>query len=108
MACSVYRFIARARKDLDQALHYISFTLENPSAANRLLSKVELSLRNILSFPNGFPVLDNGFVQDIRVHRVPINGYLLYYMVDPKNEVVVMRFLHEKMKFDVSMLWDDP
>ena len=75
------RFTARAERDLDSILEYISEELCSPNAAAALGRKVFDCLDRLRMFPNSGKKVDNPYINDESLRKVFIDEYVLYYKV---------------------------
>lgn len=81
--------------DLDDVLSYISDSLYNPTAANRLLGKVEKVITYIRDNPFLYPLYHDEELAERGYHYAVISNYLLFYTINETEETVkIARFLY--------------
>ena len=97
-------YLPLARTYILEAVDYISDKLENPQAADRLLTELDDTIQRIARFPYAHelyrtnrPILDE-------VRKVPVKGYMLYSAVF-EDTVEIRRFLHGRR--DRSRILDE-
>lgn len=77
-----------AREQLWEIRNYIANTLQNPTAAKRVL---ELLSKNILSLsesPQRVMLTPEEPWKSKGIHRMPVKEYLIYFWIDEENKVV--------------------
>ena len=94
-----------AEKDLLQIKDYITDELENPAAANRILSEITKRIGKLADFPELGRMIE-AIVPLESEHRVLVCGnYLAFYLLE-ENMVLVDRILYGKRDF-VRILFDE-
>jgi addiction module RelE/StbE family toxin len=83
-----------AEEDILTAVKYIFNTLNNPSAANDLLDKIERQEKILENTPDIFPSVQDEYLSGKGLKFVKVNNYLIFYNIDEDKEIVnVIRFL---------------
>lgn len=103
MVSRVYKieFLPSALDDLVSATDYIAQTLGNPTAAERLISKLQETLTSIEEFPFSNPAYYPIRPLQREYRKTFIENYLLLYSVDEKARIVtVARFIYAKRNYD--------
>ena len=67
--------------ELEQALEYIEFRLENPQAADKLQSDVEDAVRERLSAPTAYEQVPSRVDREHPYYRIYIGNYIVFYCV---------------------------
>ena len=92
------RYLPLFYEDLDHDVSYITFILNNPSAANRLLDDVEAAILERLEIgPEMFEPVQSRKDRLHPYYRIYVRNYVIYYVVFEENGQKVMevrRFLH--------------
>lgn len=89
-----------AHSDIDSVLHYIVNALKNPTAAKRLLDKIEQVYIDIADTPFMYAYCNNSRLQNDGYRKAVINNYVLIYRVDEaKNIVFVVRFFYGRQNY---------
>jgi len=95
-----------AERDLLDAAIYIAQTLSNKAAANRLLDKADTVAKSLSHNPMRQPLVNDKFLAANGLRSIPVNNYLLFYVVHEKtNSVNVIRFIHSRR--DWANLFDE-
>ena len=95
-----YYWTPLAKTDIDEVLSYISSNLNNPIAANNLLSKVETTINNICLFPYSYSDCSFFMIHDKNIRHARIDNYILFYEIDEsKLSINILRFRYFAMDF---------
>ena len=89
------RFTPLAYEDMDEIDDYISVTLGNLEAAEKLLSKIEQELQHLTRYPRIGAQPRDTFLASKGYRKLVVENYLVFYILhDTEHEVVVMRVLY--------------
>ena len=84
-----------AEQDLLNTAIYIAQILSNQVAANRLLDKAATASVSLSQNPMRQPLVKDGYLAAKGLRSLPVNNYLLFYVVRQKtNSVNIIRFIH--------------
>ncbi len=90
-----------AERDLNRAADHIEFVLKNPKAVDDLLDKTEKQINSLSEFPERFRLVDDPVLSSWGIRFVIINGYLAFYTISKKeNLVTIVRFLFHKSNWN--------
>ena len=102
------RYLPLFEKELNYAISYIAFHLENIEAANRLLDKVESSILDRLNNnPEGYEMVHSKKERKNDYYRIYVDNYIIYYVILEENSQKIMevrRFLHTLQNRD-DKIW---
>lgn len=85
----------RAKQELKEIYGYISKSLMEENAAEKLIDKIEKELLQLEDIPEGFSVIENYRKKDFEYRRLPINNYVAIYRIDKeKREVYIIRIVY--------------
>lgn len=83
-----------ASNDLDQIYSYIAKELSAEMAADNLMGKIEKQLLRLCDYPYSNTQLTDGIVISKGYYRLPIENYLVFYIVDELDKsVIIMRVI---------------
>lgn len=86
-----------AQNDLRSAVSYISNELKNKQAANQLIDIVEKTVKSLIDMPERYAVVDDEILSREGFRFIPVNNYLLFYIVRKETQtVVIQRFLYSR------------
>lgn len=85
--------------DLEEAFRYISEELQNPDAAFALINEIDKALDKVCLFPESFPLIQNKYVKDKTVRKLPVKNYIVFYKVH-ENTVQVVRVIYGMRNYE--------
>jgi len=97
-------YLPLARADILEAVDYIAGKLENPQAADRLLTELDKTIQRIAQLPYAHELYRTNRPIHDEVRKVPVRGYMLYYGVFD-DTIEIRRFLHGRR--DRNHIMDD-
>ncbi len=84
-----------AEADIDGALSYITGSLSNKTAAERLFSALNKTINNICEFPMAYAGCETYFISDINYRHAIIGNYVMFYRInEEKEQVEILRFIY--------------
>jgi Plasmid stabilization system protein len=93
------RYLPTFEEDLEEALDYITFNLQNPAAAKQLLKETEEAILERLSAPSAFEPYYSKKERPNPYYRIRIKNYIVYYVVI--EEVMEMRrFIYSRRNIE--------
>ena len=97
MAYKDYRFTPLAERDINQAIEYIIKEFDDLGAAKRLYDGILKTIERIRLFPESCELVDNELIKNQNVRRALVGNYLLFYLYDrAQSLVVILRFVFGK------------
>ncbi|MBD5081011.1 MAG: type II toxin-antitoxin system RelE/ParE family toxin [Ruminococcaceae bacterium] len=93
------RYTPFFNRDLDEAIFYIANTLNNPQAAERLLTETEKAILKRLENPLAFEPYHSKKIRKDTYYRIYVGNYTIFYVVTG-NIMEVRRFIYSKRDFD--------
>ena len=89
------KYTPLAFKDLDEIDSYITDTLCNEQAAERLISDMEKAVSALKQFPRSGAEVDDAYLAAKGYRRLVVNNYLVFYLIDEAQKAaVIMRILY--------------
>ena len=86
-----------AKKDIDDAVSYIYYSLGNPSFAKELLDEFERTIYLLLDFPKIYQVVENELFKIADVRKANIKSYVMYYSYyEDKHLIKIWAFIYGK------------
>lgn len=80
---------------MDEIDDYISVTLGNLDAAEKLLSKIELAVQQLTRYPRIGAQPRDTFLASKGYRKLVVENYLVFYILhETEHEVLVMRVLY--------------
>lgn len=75
------RFLPLFDDDLNRAIDYIAFELENPEAAEHLADSVQNAIRDRLHCAEAFEVYPSSRERKYPYYRIYVKNYIVFYVV---------------------------
>lgn len=86
-----------AEQDYYKAEAYIKYELYNQKAAAGLAKKLHEAIKDLSFFLTKYPICNDDFLRVWEIRFVPVNNYLLFYIVrENEKTVYVLRFLYSR------------
>ena len=98
------RLLPIAAKDIEEIINYQEQELKSPQAALNFLRAFRKKIKLALTYPYAFPVrfFPDMVEQEYRI--LPINNYLLFYIIREKSKTVeIYRIIYAKRDFHSSL-----
>ncbi|SDI41327.1 type II toxin-antitoxin system RelE/ParE family toxin [Natribacillus halophilus] len=93
--------IARTDLDEDEIYNYISSCLHNQPAASDLMHKIETEIMRLQHFPFSCSYVEDKTLRNKGYRKLIVNNYIGLYLVNEvKQEVILLRFLYGKQKYE--------
>ena len=90
-------YLPTARKQLIDAVLYISTELSTPDAAEDLLEMVDEEIGKLSVHPYRHPVYHALYTVKHEIRFFPVKSYLVFYVVEEEQKMVeIWRFLHQR------------
>ena len=86
-----------AEQDYYKAEAYIKYELYNQKAAAGLAKKLHEAIKDLSFFLTKYPICNDDFLRVWEIRFVPVNNYLLFYIVrEDEKTVYVLRFWYSR------------
>ena len=82
------RISKQAERQLKEIIQYISYTLQAPGTAEKMLDLLEREILSLSSFPNRIPLTQDEPWHSQGIHKMVIKNYLVYFWVDENTQTV--------------------
>lgn len=87
-----YRTFKRIKKDLIGIKQYIKYNLQEPKIANKLISNIRKSIKNLKDNPEIYTIID-----DDMIRKFIVGNYIIFYRI--KNDSIeIVRIMYERKK----------
>ena len=93
------RYLTLFYKDFQEVVSYISNTLENPTAALKLIDDVEKAIKERLECPESYAKYNSVKDRKYPYYRIKVRNFLVFYVVIEENQEKIMevrRLLYSK------------
>lgn len=93
----------QALEDLKDIYAYIAYTLQSPDIAQNQVNRIRKQIRSLDSLPERFPIVEWEPWNKMRMHKVPVDNYIVFYLVDSDSFIVtIIRIFYQKR--DISTM----
>ena len=82
------RISKQAERQLKEIFQYISYTLQAPGTAEKMLDLLEREILSLSSFPNRIPLTQDEPWHSQGIHKMVVKNYLVYFWVDENAQPV--------------------
>ena len=90
--------------DLRSIYTYIADTLKAKQAATNQANAIRKAIRALEIMPERFPIYKSKSSQAISYHKLPVNNYVIFYMIDKENHIVnIVRIFYGGMDIDNAL-----
>lgn len=93
------KYLSSFYNELNDNIKYISTELENISAAERLLNKVESSIKNRQKSPESFKKYMSSKKRKYDWYKIYVGSYVILYIVE-NNTMIVAHIYYSKRDID--------
>ena len=90
----------RAENDLTAIYDYINQKLQSPQAAMKLFNRLAKAIQSLEVFPERCPIVPELLDLGIKVRRLVVKNYSIFYRLD-RDVVTVIRILHHSNSLDI-------
>lgn len=89
------RYTPLSYEDLDEIDTYITETLCNEAAAERLLAEMEKSINQLRQFPQIGSRVEDAYLAAKGYRKLVVENYLIFHLInEDAKEVIIMRVLY--------------
>ena len=93
-----------ANSDLFNALKYIAYELENPSAAEKLADGVDTCYADLEEMPNAHELCRDPVLRRLGYRRYPVGNYIVIFrVIDEAHEVRIVHFFHATQDYLLTL-----
>lgn len=75
------RYLPKYEDDLNEIIDYIVLNLKNPASANRLVDRIETSIKERLNFPLSFEPYQSSKKRKSPYYRIYVDNFTIFYVV---------------------------
>lgn len=87
------RFSKLFNEDVKSSVNYITHTLQNPAAADRLKNEIKTAYKKIKEMPYMYPAVPNEYLGSMGFRFAMVKSYMLFYTAEEKR-INILRFLY--------------
>ena len=87
---STILYSPEASTDLQDIYSYIACDLLSPDIAERQISRIVNTIKSLDILPSRYPIVDYEPWKSMKMHKVPIDNFIIFYTVSETNQSVTM------------------
>lgn len=93
-----------ALDDIRKIYSYIAFELQVPETALNQVNRIRKEVRSLDFMPMRYSIVDWEPWKSMQMHKVPVDNYVVYYIVDPNlSTVTVIRIVYGGQDIESSI-----
>lgn len=90
-----------AEYDLTDIEYYIFYELENPQASDRIVDGIVEKIKELTTFPTGYPLVRDTLLKNIGVRMAYFDNYNIFYNYNETEDVIyVIRILYNRTDWE--------
>ncbi len=91
----------KAADDLDNIYQYISEELFLTSSAANILERIERGIMRLREFPFSCNYVADEYLRNKGYRKLIVDNYIVFYLIEEENsQVIIMRVLYGKQKYE--------
>lgn len=83
-------YTPQAYDDLLSIFNYIAFELQSEQNAIGQVDRIRGAIRKLSTLPERHEVVDWEPWNSMRMHKLPLDNYIVFYLVDQENRIVTV------------------
>ena len=82
-----------AKEDLIGIKQYIKYNLQEPEIANKLISKIRMSIKSLKDNHEIFAIIDDDIITKLEIRKLIVDNYIVFYRI--KNDSIeIVRIMY--------------
>ncbi len=82
-----------AKEDLIRIKQYIKYNLQEPETANKLISKIRMSIKTLKDIPEIQAIIDDDIIRKLEIRKLIVDNYIVFYRI--KNDSIeIVRIMY--------------
>ena len=78
-----------SKEDLIGIKQYIKYNLQEPETANKLISKIRMSIKSLKDNHEIFAIIDDDIITKLEIRKLIVDNYIVFYRIkDDSIEIV--------------------
>lgn len=84
-----------AEKDMRNIIRYISFQLDAPQTAHKMMSILTAAINRLAEMPQKYPLVDDKRLSSMGYRKLIVKNYIIFFIIDENLKVVnLVRILY--------------
>ena len=82
-----------AKEDLIGINQYIKYNLQESEIANKLISKIRMSIKTLKDNPEIYAIIDDDIIRKLEIRKLIVDNYIVFYRI--KNDSIeIVRIMY--------------
>ena len=87
-----------AKEDLIRIKQYIKYNLQEPETANKLISKIRMSIKTLKDIPEIQAIIDDDIIRKLEIRKLIVDNYIVFYRIKNDN-IEIVRIMYERINW---------
>ncbi len=82
-----------SRQDIINIKRYIKYNLQEPTTAQKLISKIKKEINYLKNNPKIYAIIDDDFIKKLEIRKLIVDNYIVFYRV--KSDIIqIVRIMY--------------
>lgn len=82
-----------AKQDLIDIKKYIKYNLQEPSTAQKLITKIRNQINSLKSNPEIYAIIDDDIIKKLEIRKLIVDNYIVFYRMK-NNDIEIVRIMY--------------
>ena len=82
-----------AKQDLIDIKKYIKYNLQEPSTAQKLITKIRNQINSLKSNPEIYAIIDDDIIKKLEIRKLIVDNYIVFYRMK-NNDLEIVRIMY--------------
>jgi addiction module RelE/StbE family toxin len=82
-----------SKQDLIGIKQYIKYNLQEPEAAQKLISKIRTEINNLKNNPEICAIIDDELIKKLEIRKMIVDNYIVFYRIK-NNNIEIVRVMY--------------
>ena len=91
-SCNI-EYSKEAKQDLIDIKKYIKYNLQEPSTAQKLITKIRNQINTLKSNPEIYAIIDDDIIKKLEIRKLIVDNYIVFYRMK-NNDIEIVRIMY--------------
>lgn len=91
-SCNI-EYSKEAKQDLIDIKKYIKYNLQEPSTAQKLITKIRNQINSLKSNPEIYAIIDDDIIKKLEIRKLIVDNYIVFYRMK-NNDIEIVRIMY--------------
>lgn len=82
-----------AKQDLIDIKKYIKYNLQEPNAAQKLITKIRNQINSLKNNPEIYAIIDDDIIKKLEIRKLIVDNYIVFYRMK-NNDLEIVRIMY--------------